>query len=172
MSRPGDRRPQRPKVRNFVAKHAKDVAGRAGPHKDKKHDYERHPRNRPGGRAGFDPYTGEPIELDPIEKTWVLSVVTPGNTWNPMPSLPEGMVLRAVWTVIDRDRLEDEGLTHNVTAFREDKIHDYLVQDDKIRFYSRVCETGVPVELAFEFETLEASLERTASRARRMGRRS
>lgn len=87
-----------------------------------------------------------------------------------MPSLPEGMVLRAVWTVIDRDRLEDEGLTQNVTAFREDKIHDYLVQDGKIRFYSLVCETGVPVELAFEFETLEASLVRTPSRARRMGR--
>lgn len=171
MSRPGDRRPQRPKVRNFVAKHAKDVAGRAGPHKDKKHDYERHPRNRTA-RAGFDPYTGEPIELEPVEKCWVFGTVIPGRDLNPMPDLPPGMVLRAVWTVMDKERLEDEGLIHNLTAFREDNIHDYMVKDGQIRFYSRVVEPGIPVELAFEYETLEASLERTQSRRARFGRKS
>lgn len=169
MSRPGDRRPQRPKVRNFVAKHAKDVAGRAGPHKDKKHDYERHPRNRTGG---FDPFTGEPLELDPVEKCWVFGTVVPGRNLNPMPTLPPGMVLHAVWTVIDKERLEDEGLIHNVTAFREDNIHDYMVEGDQIRFYSRVVETGEPVELAFEYETVEANLKRTQDRRARLGRKS
>lgn len=43
------RRPQKPKIRNFVAKHAKEVArSGAGPHKSPRLDYERHPRNKPG----------------------------------------------------------------------------------------------------------------------------
>lgn len=42
------RRPQKPKIRNFVAKHAKEVARTgAGPHKDPRLDYTRHPRNKP-----------------------------------------------------------------------------------------------------------------------------
>jgi hypothetical protein len=52
MAKSTGRRPQKPKLRNFVAKHARDMARGAGPHKDKKYDYVRHPRNRPG-RAGL-----------------------------------------------------------------------------------------------------------------------
>ena len=39
------RTPQKPKIRNFVAKHAVVVARGAGAHKDTKNDYQRKPRN-------------------------------------------------------------------------------------------------------------------------------
>ena len=163
MSRPGNRRPQRPKVRNFVAKHAKDIARAAGAHKDKKHDYERQPRHRHAVTSGFDPFTGEPIEIE-REINWVVGTVVPGQTFQDMPALPEGVVLRRVWTIIDHEKLEDEGLRHNVSAFLEDSIHDYQVKDGQIKFYSRVCEAGVPVELAFEYELPEMVLERPNAR--------
>lgn len=48
------RRPQKPKIRNFVAKHAKEVArSGAGPHKNPRLDYERHPRHKPSRSLDF-----------------------------------------------------------------------------------------------------------------------
>lgn len=58
------RRPQKPKIRNFVAKHARDVARGAGRHKNPRLDYNRHPRHKPGKAGSF--LDEDDFELDDL----------------------------------------------------------------------------------------------------------
>lgn len=66
MAKP-TRRPQKPKIRNFVAKHARDIARGAGPHKNERLDYTRHPRHKPDKASRFsdefDYDEGEELDL-------------------------------------------------------------------------------------------------------------
>lgn len=53
-------------------------------------------------------------------------------------ALPDGMGARVkeVWTIIDNDKYESIGLVHNVSAFKEDKMHDWsITKDNELRFY-------------------------------------
>lgn len=72
---------------------------------------------------------------------------------NPLPHPPENRKLRRVWTLINREKLNEVGPIHNVSAFLEDQIHDYRVVAGNLHYYSRVAETGKPVDVVLDFET-------------------
>lgn len=53
-------------------------------------------------------------------------------------TLPEGIgpKVKEVWTIIDNTKYESIGLVHNVSAFKEDKMHDWkITKDNELRFY-------------------------------------
>ena len=149
------RRPQKPKPRNFVAKHSRQFAGRAGPHKDEKHDYERRPRGRPGKGTMFNPHTGEEIDMPMVEVNWVVGNAVNNGEFTSIPEVPDGQEIKRVWTILDEDELYDQGLVHNVTAFLEDEGHDYKIVDGKLKYFSRLSDKDEIVRVAFEYELPE-----------------
>ena len=97
----------------------------------------------------------------------VHTIVAGTEVANDLPDAPEGRELARVWTLIDAPLLRRLGPMHNQSAFLEDRIHDYVVRDGKLHYYSRVVEKGHSVQIVLDYET---TLERTA-RLEDMGRR-
>lgn len=72
---------------------------------------------------------------------------------NSLPEAPEGRPLKRIWTVIDAEKLREMGPIHNVTAFLEDRVHDYRIVDGKLHYYSRITATGAEVNVVLDYET-------------------
>lgn len=53
--------------------------------------------------------------------------------------------------VIPKD-LTNPNLVHGVSVFIEDKIHDWNINQEKFRYYSRVNKKGGTADLLIEFE--------------------
>lgn len=85
---------------------------------------------------------------------FVIHTIRAGNQYqNDIPVPPEGRKVQRVWSLMDADKLAVMGPVHNQSAFLEDRIHDYLIINDKIQFYSRLVPTHDEVQVVFDYET-------------------
>lgn len=112
------------------------------------------------------PATFRPATMD--NSLYVVHQIRSGsNTPNILPPHPQGLELQRVWTLIDEDLLREVGPVHNSSAFLEDCIHDWRLNDKgEFFYYSRVAGVGVDVQVVLDYETsAQRDERRRASRA-------
>jgi len=99
----------------------------------------------------------------PLSSLQVLHRIRAGSAVvNELPPAPEGRPLRRIWTVLNLEKLCQDGPIHNKTAFLEDMVHDWRVRPDgTLSFYSRVVEIGHEVDVLLDYETVEERRART-----------
>nr|WP_156736385.1 hypothetical protein [Mycobacterium sp. E3298] len=85
-----------------------------------------------------------------------------------------GIKIKRVWSILDEERMfegdkfdtqtgekienpikrtiDNPKLQHGITAFLEDKIHDWNIYDVRFKYYTRIAEEGRKMDLLIEHE--------------------
>lgn len=92
--------------------------------------------------------------MDISSPQYVVHSIRSGSTTpNTLPTPPDGLTLQRVWTLIDEDLLRELGPVHNMSAFLEDRIHDWRInQKGEFFYYSRVKPAGIDVKIVLDYE--------------------
>lgn len=88
---------------------------------------------------------------------WIPPSGCTGRIWHSLPTEARGRRIQRLWTILDgadpdKPPPADLALQHGLTAFLEDRVHDWNVQDsrpDELRYYSRITTGGVWIALVF-----------------------
>lgn len=96
------------------------------------------------------------------EPLYVVHTITAGTKHaNDLPAPPPGRKLQRIWTLIDKDKLDEMGPVQHQSAFLEDRNHDWVINSKgKLRYFSRVVEADSTVQIVLDYETMPERDER------------
>lgn len=96
----------------------------------------------------------------------LVSVLSGSRHANPLPEPPPGRKIERIWTLINGEKLARLGPMHQVSAFLEDHIHDWRLDNaGKLHFYSRLAEMNQTVQIVVDYETEDESRRRLTQMA-------